>query len=187
MGLVNEWQSFYWWMTTIQLAKNTQITMATSVGLAISYFRFYLPKSFFSFLLFIFTSLHYFYLTHCLTWGHLGQELKVEDRKLFAEELRFFSIYYLKGSNTSVARRRKWNIAKTMLIKIQPDATVCRYLFTAKSLYMFRVSQHPSSRVLKTVTAASGTGHNIGTATSLQCCLIGPLWREVEGGCGYSF
>jgi len=39
-----------------------------------------------------------------------------------------------------------------MLIKIQPDATVCRYLFTAKLLYMFRVSQHPSSVVLKTVT-----------------------------------
>ena len=33
---------------------------------------------------------------------------------------------------------------------------------------MFRVSQHPSSGVLKTVTAASGTGHNDGTATSLQ-------------------
>jgi hypothetical protein len=55
-----------------------------------------------------------------------------------------------------------------MLIKIQPDATVRRYLFTAKPLYMFRVSQHPSSGLLKTVTAASGTGHNIGTATSLQ-------------------
>ena len=55
-----------------------------------------------------------------------------------------------------------------MLIKIQLDATVCRFLFTAKSLYMFRVSQHPSSGVLKTVTAASGTGHNTGTATSLQ-------------------
>jgi len=54
------------------------------------------------------------------------------------------------------------------LIKIQPDATVCRYLFTAKSLYMFQVSQNPSSGVLKTVTAASGTGHNTGTATSLQ-------------------
>ena len=40
--------------------------------------------------------------------------------------------------------------------------------FTAKSLYMFRVSQHPSSGVLKTVTAAPGTGHNIGKATSLQ-------------------
>jgi len=62
-----------------------------------------------------------------------------------------------------------------MLIKVQPDATVCRYLFTAKSLYMFRVSQHPSSGILKPVTAASGTG----TATSLQCGLIRPRWREV--------
>jgi len=33
---------------------------------------------------------------------------------------------------------------------------------------MFRVSLHPSLGVLKTVTAASGTSHNIGTATSLQ-------------------
>ena len=68
-----------------------------------------------------------------------------------------------------------------MLIKIQPDATVCRYLFTAKSLYMFQVSQHPSSGVLKTVTAASSTGHNIGTATSLriQRDLIRLRWREV--------
>jgi hypothetical protein len=48
-----------------------------------------------------------------------------------------------------------------MLVKIQPDATVCRYLFTAKSLYMFRVSQHPSSVVLRTVTAASSTGHTV--------------------------
>jgi len=55
-----------------------------------------------------------------------------------------------------------------MLIKIQPDATVCRYLFTAKLLYMFRASQRPSSGVLKTVTAAFDTGHDTGTATSLQ-------------------
>jgi len=41
------------------------------------------------------------------------------------------------------------------------DATVCRYLFTAKLLYMFRVSQHPSSGVLKTASAASGTGHTV--------------------------
>jgi len=47
------------------------------------------------------------------------------------------------------------------------DATVCRYLFTAKLLYMFRVSQHPSSGVLKIVTAPSGTGHNTGTVTDL--------------------
>ena len=31
---------------------------------------------------------------------------------------------------------------------------------------MFRVTQHPSPGALKTVTAASGTGHNIGPATS---------------------
>jgi len=65
-----------------------------------------------------------------------------------------------------------------MLIKIQPDATVCRYLFTAKSLYMFRVSQHPSSGVLKTVTATSGTGHNTGRATSPQRGLIRPRWGD---------
>ena len=33
---------------------------------------------------------------------------------------------------------------------------------------MFRVSQHPSSGVLKTVPAASGTGHTTCTATRLQ-------------------
>jgi len=80
-----------------------------------------------------------------------------------------------------------------MLIKIQLDPTVCRYLFTAKSLYMFRVSQHPSSGALKTVTAASGTGHNIGTATSLQqslATLEGSSCTGImtcTGGCGYSF
>ena len=60
----------------------------------------------------------------------------------------------------------------SILIKIHLDTTVCRYLFTGTLLYMFRVSQQPSSGVLKTVTAASGTGHNIGTATSLQRGLI---------------
>jgi len=40
------------------------------------------------------------------------------------------------------------------------DATVCRYLFTAKLLYMFRVSQHPSPGVLKTVPEAAGTVFN---------------------------
>jgi len=50
------------------------------------------------------------------------------------------------------------------------DATVCRYLFTAKLLYMFRVSEDPASGVLKTVPAASGT-------SSMTC----------TGGCRYSF
>jgi len=66
----------------------------------------------------------------------------------------------------------------SILIKIQPDATVCRYLFTVKSLYMFRVSQHPSSGVLKTVTPTYATGHNTGTTISLQRGHW-PRWREV--------
>jgi len=69
-----------------------------------------------------------------------------------------------------------------MLIKIQPVATVCRVLFTAKLLYLFRVSQHPSLGVLKTVTAASRIGHNTGTATSIQTGLIGtPDQASLEG------
>jgi len=50
---------------------------------------------------------------------------------------------------------------------------------------MFRVSQHPSSGALETVTAASGIGHNTGTATSFQrglirtAVLIRPRWKEV--------
>ena len=71
--------------------------------------------------------------------------------------------------------------------KNSTDATVCRYLFTAKLLYMFRVSQYPSSGVLKTVTTASGTGHNTGTATPLQHGLSGTSSMTCTGGCGYSF
>jgi len=79
--------------------------------------------------------------------------------------------------------------------KVQLDAKICRHLFTAKSLYMFRASQHPSSGALKTVTATSGIGHNTGTATSFQ---RGPEQTTLEGssctsiitytrGSGYSF
>ena len=56
--------------------------------------------------------------------------------------------------------------------KVQLDAAMCRHLFTAKSLYMFRASQHPSSGALKTVTATSGIGHNTGTATFFQRGLL---------------
>jgi len=49
---------------------------------------------------------------------------------------------------------------------MQSDLFYCR-------IYMFRVSPHPSSGLLKTVTAAFGTGHNIGTATSLRRDQIG--------------
>ena len=61
--------------------------------------------------------------------------------------------------------RASWFIVNK---KVQLDATVCRHLFTAKSLYMFRASQHPSSGVLNAVSATSGIGHDTGTATSFQ-------------------
>jgi len=51
---------------------------------------------------------------------------------------------------------------KFILSKSPTNATVRSLIyFTAKSLYMFRMSQHPSSGVLKTVTAASDTGHTV--------------------------
>ena len=68
---------------------------------------------------------------------------------------------------------------KLQEFNVNKNPTRCKYLLTAKSLYMFRVSQHSSSGVLKTVTAASGTGHNTGTATPLQRGPIRPRWREV--------
>ena len=63
---------------------------------------------------------------------------------------------------------------------------------------MFRVSQHPSSGVLKTVTATSGIGHNVGMATSFQRGLVSLDQATLEGssrtnimtytrGSGYSF
>jgi len=65
---------------------------------------------------------------------------------------------------------------------MQLDATVCSLVyFTANSLYMFRMSPYPSSGVLKSVAAACGTGHNIGTATSLQRGQIGTGLCESSG------
>jgi len=69
------------------------------------------------------------------------------------------------NDNDDNNNNNKYNVNKN-----PTDATVCRYLFTAKLLYMFRVSQHPSSGVLETVPAASGTDHSTCT-----------------GGCWYSF
>jgi len=46
------------------------------------------------------------------------------------------------------------------------------------TLYMFRVSSHSSSGVQKTVSAASGTGHNNGETTFLRG-QIWPRWRKV--------
>jgi len=52
-------------------------------------------------------------------------------------------------------------------------------IYLLQSLYIFRVSQHPSSGVLKTVSATSGISHGTGTATSFHRGLIRPRWKEV--------
>ena len=75
-----------------------------------------------------------------------------------------------------------WDL-RYILINVQLDETVSSLIyFTAKSLYVFRVPQHPSSGVLKSVTAASGTGHNIGRATSFQRGQIGTESRSGHVG-----
>jgi len=51
-----------------------------------------------------------------------------------------------------------------------------------KTIYLFRVSQHPSSGVLKTVPAASGTSHNTGNASPLQRDLIRTRWNILHVG-----
>jgi len=43
-----------------------------------------------------------------------------------------------------------------------------RFILLQNHSTCFGCLPHPPSEVLKTVTVASGTGHNIGTATSLQ-------------------
>ena len=49
-----------------------------------------------------------------------------------------------------------------------------RFILLQNHSTCFGCPPHPSPGVLKTVTAASGTGHKIGTATSLQRGQIGP-------------
>jgi len=60
------------------------------------------------------------------------------------------------------------------------------FIFLQSHSTCFGCPPHPSSGALKTVTADSGTGHNIGTATSLQRGQVGTRPGHV-GGWGYSF
>ena len=76
---------------------------------------------------------------------------------------------------------------------MQPYAGI--YLLQVYSTCFGRPSR-PLSGAQKTVTAASGTGHSIGSTTFLQRGLIRPRWRKVFAplrnmtctrGCSYSF
>ena len=126
---------------------------------------------------------------------HLQGELfcTVKSIVTFCDYIRFETFFYIYIENLvcfSVELQMLKSLCKVCSSTMQQtpvfnvnknptDATVCRYLFTAKLLYMFRVSQHPSSGVLKTVPAASCTGHTTCTATPLQRGLIGTGWRGV--------
>jgi len=46
---------------------------------------------------------------------------------------------------------------------------------------MFRVSQHPSSALLKTVTVTSGTGHNTGTVAVPEFAVT--VFSTADDGC----
>jgi len=97
---------------------------------------------------------------------------------------------------TGCAKIYKNNSGAKRLIKIQLDVAVCSLVhFTAKSLYMFRSPQHPSSGVLKTVLAVS-----VQFIISIQLLpsnvampklrLEGSSCTDImtgTGGCGYSF
>jgi len=80
-------------------------------------------------------------------------------RKLLKEQA---NIYVNCKTGLSKCRQLKWasNVTKQYINKIEQDATVCRYLLQNYSTF-FGCPSHPLSGVHKTVTAASGTGHNI--------------------------
>ena len=88
---------------------------------------------------------------------------------IFLNTLSVYSSFHI-GDQVSYPYKTRGKIINVN--KNPTGATVCRYLFTAKLLYMFRVSQHPSLGVLKTVPAASCTVHTTCTATPLQRGLI---------------
>ena len=88
--------------------------------------------------------------------------------------------HFLRVSRIRVKSLTLRLLMSYMLIKVQLDATVCSHLFTATSLYMFRVSSHPSSGVLKTVSATSGISHGNATVTSFHRGLIRIRPRCIE-------
>ena len=95
------------------------------------------------------------------------------DRFSKSQQISYFMKIHLSEAELFPCERTEMTRLIVTVNKIPIDATVCRYLFTAKLLYMFRVSQHPSSGVLKTVPAASGTGHTTCIAIPL---LRGLIW-----------
>ena len=110
-------------------------------------------------------------------------EAHKEARRAVRKVCRKKEKHYEEEKLEELQEKYKRNRMKQFYANKNPtDTTVCRCLFTAKLLYMFRVSQHPSSGVLKTEPAASRTGHTTCTATPLQRGLIGTQSRSDHVG-----
>jgi len=90
--------------------------------------------------------------------------------------------FVLGGSKSNPVSQ--WQDESFLIVnrKVLLDATVCRHLFTAESLYMFRASQHLSSGVLNTVSTISGISYDTVTASSFHR----PDQATVEGSSGDS-
>jgi len=73
---------------------------------------------------------------------------------LYISYFKEYNIFYIRYNTEDTGSSVLYLMQKILYIlpinivvnvnKNPTDATVCRYLFTAKSLYVFQVSQHPS-------------------------------------------
>ena len=86
----------------------------------------------------------------------------------------------------------KWRWRKfisTILITVQRDATqISIFIILQVHSTCFGCQSHPSSGVHKTVTTASGTGHNFFFVQLLPSNVAKLTWpRWSTGGCSYSF
>ena len=87
----------------------------------------------------------------------------------------FFCVIFmfkdLCSSHQSICVDLSWQFYTYLCVyinKIQQAATVCRCLFTAKLLYMFRVSLAPIIRITSNCNCAYGTGHSVRATTFRQ-------------------
>jgi len=81
--------------------------------------------------------------------------------------------------NMEVYKHQEWTVLCFIFIIVQKDATQNSLIIILQVHFKyFGCQRYPSSRVHKTVTTASGIGHNFYAAASLQ--------RDCDGdGCGW--
>jgi len=130
---------------------------------------------------------------HPFTSHHFTTHINLSHKVSFLPPSLHFTLLHVTSLHFLLYRKRGgpqgssgfvwgWNFltfSLSILIKIRIDGTLCRYLYLQNHSTCFGCHSTHHQEYIKTVTAASGTGHNTGTATSLQRVPIGPRWREV--------